>query len=87
MQKTDSESSPDSSRLDLEYLNDKKRNRRLVRKLDLRIMPLCASIYLLNYVSLLLNLYRVLPKYGCLYSETMSRLHQTSGLPDTGLEY
>ena len=50
MQKTDSESSPDPSRLDLEYLNDKQRNRRLVRKLDLRIMPLCASIYLLNYL-------------------------------------
>lgn len=29
----------------------------------------------------------VLPSYGCLYSTTLSRLHQTLGLPDTGLEY
>ena len=27
------------------------------------------------------------PEHGCVYSETVSRLCQTSGLPDTGLEY
>ncbi|KAK5723584.1 hypothetical protein LTR15_005283 [Elasticomyces elasticus] len=31
-------------------LNDKKRARRLVRKMDLHILPLCAWIYLLNYL-------------------------------------
>ncbi|KAK3634808.1 hypothetical protein LTR56_015089 [Elasticomyces elasticus] len=31
-------------------LNDKKRARKLVRKMDLHILPLCAWIYLLNYL-------------------------------------
>lgn len=41
--------SPDPD-LDLAYLNDKARNRRMARRADLRILPLCAWIYLLNYL-------------------------------------
>lgn len=33
-----------------EYLNDEKRNRRLTRKLDVRLIPLVAWIFLLNYL-------------------------------------
>ena len=32
------------------YLEDKQRARRLVRRIDLHLLPLCAWIYLLNYL-------------------------------------
>ncbi|EME78071.1 uncharacterized protein MYCFIDRAFT_57511 [Pseudocercospora fijiensis CIRAD86] len=32
------------------FIEDKKRSRRLVRKMDLHIFPLCAWLYLLNYL-------------------------------------
>ncbi|EME40314.1 hypothetical protein DOTSEDRAFT_137424 [Dothistroma septosporum NZE10] len=32
------------------FIEDKKRSRQLVRKMDLRILPLCAFMYLLNYL-------------------------------------
>jgi hypothetical protein len=32
------------------HVEDKQRSRRLVRAMDLRILPLCAWIYLLNYL-------------------------------------
>ena len=36
--------------LDLQYLNDKERNKRLTRRADWRIVPLLSFMYLLNYL-------------------------------------
>ena len=36
--------------LDDNFVEDKPRSRRLVRRIDSRILPLCAFIYLLNYL-------------------------------------
>jgi MFS family permease len=36
--------------LDLQYLNDKERNKRWTRRADLRIVPLLSFMYLLNYL-------------------------------------
>ena len=45
-------------------------------------------VYLFAAVSLLPNLYRVRQNMvACVCCETVSRLHQIYGLPDTGLEY
>ncbi|KAH9843442.1 MFS transporter [Teratosphaeria destructans] len=48
-----SDTSPACDAIALEeapYLNDKQRTRKLVRELDFHILPLCAWIYLLNYL-------------------------------------
>jgi hypothetical protein len=51
-----SDKSPDRSQheqITLEgggFVEDKQRSKRLVRRMDLRILPLCAWIYLLNYL-------------------------------------
>ncbi|KAF2103771.1 MFS general substrate transporter [Rhizodiscina lignyota] len=42
--------SPVSSELDYEYLTDKTLNKSIVKKIDLRVLPLCCWIYLLNYL-------------------------------------
>src|ERR1700761_1817503 len=46
----DATSSPDSRELDLAYLKDRRRHSALPRRIDMRILPLCCWIYLLNYL-------------------------------------
>ena len=41
-----------------EDVNDEKRNRNLNRRLDLRVLPLCCWVYLLNFLGKLLFVYR-----------------------------
>jgi len=49
-EKTSFDAGIEDGALDLDYLNDTKRNRRFTRRADLRVMPLLAFMYLLNFL-------------------------------------
>ena len=60
------------------FIDDKTRSRRLVRAMDLRILPLCTWIYLLNYVDR-----GNIGNSKVLNEETGDDLLQNTGMDDT----
>ena len=61
-----------------DHVEDKQRSRRLVRTMDLRILPLCAWIYLLNYLDR-----GNISNGKVLNEETGDDLLQSTGMNDT----